>query len=48
MHGNLLISLNLDENLKIMSDMAFDAMDIDNSGGLDIDELKVIMDRVSE
>ena len=27
--------------------MAFDAMDIDGSGGLDIDELKVVMDRVA-
>ena len=28
--------------------MAFDAMDIDGSGGLDIDELKVVMDRVAD
>ena len=27
--------------------MAFDAMDIDGSGGLDVFELKVIMDRVA-
>ena len=47
MHSNLLISLNLDENLKIISDMAFDAMDMDGSGGLDVDELKIIMDRVA-
>ena len=47
MHSNLLIGLNLDENLKIISDMAFDAMDIDGSGGLDVEELKVIMDRVA-
>ena len=47
MHSNLLIGLNLDENLKIVSDLAFDAMDLDGSGGLDIDELKVIMDRVA-
>ena len=47
MHSNLLIGLNLDENLKIISDLAFDAMDTDGSGGLDIDELKVIMDRVA-
>ena len=44
---NLLIALNLDENLKIVSDMAFESMDEDGSGGLDIDELKSIMDRVA-
>ena len=27
--------------------MAFDAMDLDGSGGLDVDELKVIMDKVA-
>ena len=48
MHSNLLIGLNLDEKLKLMSDMAFDSMDLDGSGGLDINELKVIMDRVAE
>ena len=47
MHTNLLIGVNLDENLKIISDLAFDAMDTDGSGGLDIAELKVIMDRVA-
>ena len=48
MHANLLISLNLDENLKLMSDMAFESMDEDGSGGLDVNELKVIMDKVAE
>jgi hypothetical protein len=48
MHSNLMISLNLDENLRFISDMAFEAMDIDGSGGLDIDELKVIMDKVAD
>ena len=48
MHSNLLIGLNLDENLKIVSDIAFDSMDKDGSGGLDVDELKVVMDRVAE
>ena len=27
--------------------MAFDAMDMDGRGGLDVDELKIIMDRVA-
>ena len=48
MHTHLLISLNMKENLKIISDMAFESMDEDGSGGLDTHELKVIMDQVAE
>ena len=40
--------MNLDENLRVISDMAFDAMDADGSGGLDISELEVIMEKVAE
>ena len=40
--------MNLDENLRVVSDMAFDAMDADGSGGLDISELEVIMEKVAE
>ena len=48
MQGNLCIAMNLDENLRVVSDMAFDAMDADGSGGLDISELEVIMEKVAE
>ena len=48
MHTHLLISLNMKENLKIISDMAFDSMDADGSGGLDTDEIKEIMDQVAD
>ena len=39
MHTQLLIALNMKESLRIISDMAFEALDLDGSGGLDIDEL---------
>ena len=39
MHTDLLISLQLKENLKIISDMAFEAIDQDGSGGLDSSEI---------
>ena len=32
---NLLISINLKENLKFVTDMAFESIDADGSGGLD-------------
>ena len=44
MQGNLCVAMKLDENLRIISDTAFEAMDIDGSGGLDVDELSVIME----
>ena len=48
MQGNLCVAMKLDENLRIISDTAFEAMDIDGSGGLDINELSVIMDKVAD
>ena len=48
MHAQLMISLNMKENLRTISDMAFESMDEDGSGGLDIAEIKVIMDQVAE
>ena len=48
MHTHLLVGLNLDENLRIISDMAFEALDADKSGGLDLNELKVVMDKVAD
>ena len=45
---HLLIGLNLEDNLKIITDMAFEVMDEDNSGGLDTIELKNVMDRVAD
>ena len=38
----------MDQNLRIITDRAFEVMDTDGSGGLDTDELKVIMDKVAE
>ena len=32
---NLLIGLNMEDNLKIITDLAFETMDEDKSGGLD-------------
>ena len=42
-----MISLSLKDNLRIISDMAFEAMDLDDSGGLDVNELKCVMDSVA-
>ena len=47
MHTNLMISLNLDETLKIISDQAFESLDTDGSGELETSELKVVMDKVA-
>ena len=32
----------------MICDMAFESMDEDGSGGLDVDELKAVMDRVAD
>ena len=47
MHTDLLISLKLKANLKIVCDMAFDSMDEDGSQGLNVSELQEVMDRVA-
>ena len=44
----LLILTQSRDKIKIISDMAFDALDEDGSGGLDVQEISVIMDDVAE
>ena len=45
---NLLVCMHLKESIKAVSDLAFDAIDDDGSGGLDQDEISKIMQEVSK
>ena len=47
MLDNLLVLSNMKDQIKIISDMAFDHIDEDCSGGLDVDEISVIMHDVA-
>uniref|UniRef100_A0A7S3FWP8 EF-hand domain-containing protein n=1 Tax=Strombidium rassoulzadegani TaxID=1082188 RepID=A0A7S3FWP8_9SPIT len=44
---NLLVCMHLKENIKVISDLAFDAVDDDGSGGLDQKEIAEIMREVA-
>ena len=44
---NLLVCFNLQDQVKAVTDLAFDAVDEDGSGGLDQGELHTIMTEVS-
>ena len=44
MHTNLLIAVNLKSSLRIVTDLAFDSIDEDGSGGLDQEEIAGIME----
>ena len=48
MLSNLLVLFNMKDQVKVVTDLAFDAVDEDGSGGLDQDELHTIMYEVSE
>ena len=45
--GNLLIAQQLEQQIKVISDIAFDSVDKDGSNGLDMDELAEIFKRVA-
>ena len=47
MQESLLICMHLKDQMKVITDMAFDTVDDDNSGGLDAEELNIIMDKVA-
>ena len=47
MLSNVSICLQFESTLKEISDIAFDAVDEDNSGGLDASELLTLMNEVS-
>ena len=44
----MLVCFNLKDKIKIISDIAFDAVDLDGSGDLDQEELHMIMEEVSK
>ena len=45
---NLLVCMHLKDSIKAVSDLAFDAIDDDGSGGLDKSEIAKIMEEVSK
>ena len=46
--GNLLVLQSLQENMKVISDVAFNCVDEDGSGGLDTEEISNMMQDIAK
>ena len=45
---NLLISMDMQNSMRVITDMAFNSIDLDGSDSLDVTEIKDIMDQIAD